>query len=106
VPLPRCRQLLLNLLLNAIEASPGGGAIAVQGSLEGAQVVLRIADGGSGFPAEILAGNVEEFFSTKSSGAGLGLSICRRIVQEAGGDLRLSNVSGGGAAAEVVLPVA
>lgn len=101
----RCRQLLLNLLLNAIEASPGGGTIGVQGSLDGGRVALRITDGGSGFPAEILAGSVEDFFSTKSSGAGLGLPICRRIVQEAGGQLRLSNVPGGGAAAEVVLPV-
>ena len=100
----RCRQLLLNLLLNAIEASPGGGTVGVHGSLNGQRVALRITDGGGGFPPVVLDGRSEEFFSTKSSGAGLGLSICRRIVQEAGGELRLSNPPAGGAAAEIVLP--
>jgi len=101
----RCRQLLLNLLLNAAEASPRGGVVRVSGEIEGGQTVLRVADSGAGFPAEVLAGSADEFFSTKSSGAGLGLSICRRIVAEAGGRLGLRNADGG-AVAEVALPVA
>jgi len=81
----RCRQLLLNLLVNAAEASPRGSGVAVGGAARSGSVIVRITDGGPGFPEEILPGREEEFFSTKATGAGLGLSICRRIVTEAGG---------------------
>lgn len=102
----RCRQLLLNLLLNAAEASPRGGTIRVEAAADAGQVTLRISDQGAGFPAAVLEGRTEEFYSTKTTGAGLGLSICRRIVQQAGGQLRLYNagVPAGGAVAEIVLP--
>ena len=65
--------------------------------------MVTIADNGPGFPQPVLAGQAEEFFSTKTAGAGLGLSICRRIVAEAGGELKLYNTEAG-AAAEVSLP--
>lgn len=100
----RCRQLLLNLLLNASEAGPRGGTIRITASAADGQVALTIADDGPGFPPAVLAGQTEEFFSTKSSGAGLGLSICRRIVEEAAGELALSNSPDGGAVAKVRLP--
>ena len=100
-----CRQLLLNLLLNAAEASPRGAAIRVTGRADAGSVILQITDSGPGFPKEVLEGLAEEFFSTKTSGAGLGLSICRRIVDEAGGRLKLYNTDTG-AVAEVTLPVA
>jgi len=101
----RCRQLLLNLLLNAAEASPRGGTIRVTGQAHPGRAVLKVADNGPGFPPQVLHGQAEEFFSTKASGAGLGLSICRRILRQAGGELKLRNV-GSGAVAEVRLPVA
>lgn len=100
----RCRQLLLNLLLNAAEAAPRGSAIRVAASTGDGNVVLRIADSGPGFPEPVLRGQAEEFFSTKAAGAGLGLSICRRIVGQAGGKLALHNADAG-AVAEVTLPV-
>ena len=100
----RCRQLLLNLLLNAAEASPRAGAIRVEGEVSQAGVTIRISDDGPGFPEDVLAERPEELFSTKSTGAGLGLSICRRIVAEAGGELRLYNTDRG-AVAEAVLPL-
>jgi len=99
----RCRQLLLNLLLNAAEASPTGGTIRINGE-GGERVAFRIADEGPGLPDDVLAESPEELFSTKSTGAGLGLSICRRIVTEAGGQLELYNTDTG-ATAEVRLPV-
>ncbi|MDY7010149.1 MAG: ATP-binding protein [Planctomycetota bacterium] len=98
-----CRQLLLNLLLNAAEASRHGDAIGVTAKADADEVILRISDSGPGFPKEVLEGQSEEFFSTKTSGAGLGLSICRRIIAEAGGRLKLYN-SDNGAVAEVILP--
>jgi len=100
----RCRQLFLNLLLNAIEASPRGGTVTVEGLAQADRVVIRILDDGPGFPQAVLAGQAEEFFSTKTTGAGLGLSICRRIVQEAAGRLSLYNTDRG-AVAEVTLPL-
>ncbi len=101
----RCRQLLLNLLLNAAEASPRGQTIRLAAWAGGGNVVIRIADSGPGFPLEVLQGREEEFFSTKAAGAGLGLSICRRIVAETRGRLELCNADGG-AVAEVTLPAA
>ena len=100
----RCRQLLLNLLLNAVEASPRGGAVRVSAEKADGEVTVRVADSGPGFPEAVASGQAEEFYSTKATGAGLGLSICRRIVAEAGGRMRLYNDRG--AVAEVVLPVA
>ena len=100
----RCRQMLLNLLLNAAEASPRGGSVCAAVTAADGRVRLEVADSGAGFPAEVLSGQTEEFYSTKSSGAGLGLSICRTIVQQAGGELRLANPPSGGALAEVTLP--
>jgi signal transduction histidine kinase len=100
----RCRQLLLNILLNAVEASPRGGAIAISARVEAQQVRLSVADQGKGFPDAVLTGQAEELFSTKSTGAGLGLSICRRIVEEARGALTLYNAASGGAVAEISLP--
>ena len=99
----RCRQLLLNLLLNAVEASPRGGTIRIAGQTLTDRVIVRIADAGNGFPPEVISGKADEFFSTKTSGAGLGLSICRRIVTQAKGQLNLYNTDKG-AVAEVVLP--
>ncbi len=99
-----CRQLLLNLLLNAAEASPRGAVICVTSRTDADGVILRISDSGPGFPKEVLQGHAEEFFSTKTTGAGLGLSICRRIVAEAGGRMKLYN-SDTGAVAEIILPV-
>lgn len=102
----RCRQLLLNLLLNALEAAPRDSAIRIDGVVAEGSVTLRIADRGPGFPPQVLQGQAEEFFSTKSTGAGLGLSICRKIIQQAGGELRLFNAPEGGAVAEVVVAAA
>ena len=101
----RCRQLLLNLLLNAAEASPRGAAISVTARADADRVVLTVADSGAGFPPQVLQGEGEELFSTKVSGAGLGLSICRQILRQAGGELKLRNEEGG-ARAEVALPAA
>lgn len=101
----RCRQLLLNLLLNAVEASAVGGIVRAEGRAGPDGVTICIRDEGPGFPQAVLQGRAEEFFSTKSSGAGLGLSICRRIVEEAGGRLSLYNTDAG-AVAEFTLPAA
>jgi signal transduction histidine kinase len=103
------RQLLFNLLANALEASPAGAAVFVEigrrTADNGARTVeLRVADTGPGLPAELGERIFEPFVSTKETGVGLGLSIARRVAEDHGGNLRGSNRLGGGAEFTAVLP--
>jgi signal transduction histidine kinase len=101
------RHVLVNLLSNAIAASPDGAAVEVRvgESEDGAHVEVR--DHGAGIPVERLAAIFEPFFTTKapSEGTGLGLSIARGIVEEHGGHLTARAAPGGGSVFEVVLPL-
>src|SRR5262249_31967998 len=107
------RQLLLNLLINALDAVPGGGRIwlrlerspesadgtaDVPGSRRAAEpwLVLHIGDNGPGLPAALSDRIFEPFTSTKQNGTGLGLSICKRIVDAHGGTITAANRRGGG----------
>lgn len=104
------RQLLINLILNAAEASPGGSEIAVRARCEragadgAATVVLEIADHGAGIAPEVLDKIWEAFFTTKPEGTGLGLAICRRIVEDHGGDIQVRSRPGEGTTATIRLP--
>nr|WP_274428181.1 ATP-binding protein [Acetonema longum] len=73
------RQLLLNLVRNAIEAMPAGGELTICTSSEGNQVTLAISDQGSGIPSHILDNLGMPFLTTKENGTGLGLPICYQI---------------------------
>jgi PAS domain S-box-containing protein len=105
------KQLLLNLLLNAIEAMPDGGRLAValrQLERDGEQwVVLKIEDTGSGIPDGFLEKIFDPFVTTKEQGSGLGLSICRGIIEAHRGRIMASNnPEGQGAIVTIQLPVA
>lgn len=100
------RQALLNLLRNAREAMPGGGAIDVVVRAEGMSVVVRVEDRGGGIPEEIRARVFDPFFSTKGEGTGLGLAITRQIVVAHGGSVRAEPREGGGTSFRVALPIA
>jgi signal transduction histidine kinase len=115
------RQVLLNLMLNALEASSEGDVVLVRmdaalsedhDSRAGeagngpAWMTIELADRGCGLPAEIGERIFEPFVSTKEGGTGLGLPICRRIVEDHGGDIRARNREGGGAVFTIRLPVA
>jgi signal transduction histidine kinase len=110
LPEDALRQLLLNLLLNATEVTPRDGQIRIYAdwSPESANhVELRIEDDGPGLdPA--LANNVfEPFWTTRQeSPGGLGLAICKRIVDEAGGQIEVESEPTGGACFRIVLPIA
>ncbi len=97
-------QVLLNLLLNACEAQPDGGEIAVGSSLEGGAVSVEVADRGPGLPSGAENRVFEPFYSTKSS-TGLGLSISSTIVRQHGGTLEAWNRPGGGAVFRLSLPL-
>jgi signal transduction histidine kinase len=94
----KLRQLFLNLFTNSIEAVPGGGAIAVELAVDGERdaVEVTITDNGSGIPPETMSRIYDPFFSTKKSrrNAGLGLSICQRIVELHGGVISCASEPG------------
>ena len=101
------RQVLLNLLLNGLDAMPSGGVIEVNlnevsGRSRGYH--LTVADNGDGLPPEPLERLFEPFFSTKETGLGLGLAMCRRIVESHGGKIQASRRNGGGTEFTVWLP--
>ncbi|MBK9064425.1 MAG: PAS domain-containing protein [Acidobacteria bacterium] len=101
-------QVVLNLLLNAFDAMPGGGALRIEVRPAGHGVALRVHDTGSGMDRTTLGRCFEPLFTTKApgKGTGLGLSISRDIVHEAGGELELHSTAGQGTTAVVSLPAA
>jgi two-component system NtrC family sensor kinase len=98
-------QLFLNLLANARDAMPAGGQLLVRAQRSGDKVEIAIQDSGCGISPEHLSRIEEPFFTTKHSGNGLGLSICRSIIWEMHGDLKISSQEGVGTEVRVVLPM-
>ncbi len=97
-------QLLINLILNAAQASRDGGDVVVSAAANGRHTSIVVRDHGSGMPPDVLRRAVEPFFTTKTQGTGLGLSICRRIVDSHGGRMRIESVQGAGTTVTVDLP--
>jgi len=92
------RQVLLNLLINAIDATFPGGRVVLSAKRVGDSVDIIVSDEGPGVPTELRSEIFEPFFSSRSDNAGgLGLAITRRIIQDAGGEIRVSNRDAGGA---------
>lgn len=100
------RQVLLNLLINAIDAQPNGGEIVVRvGPAEGRQAMIEVADRGAGIDPDIQERLFEPFISSKETGIGLGLAVSQRIVDSHGGRITAQNRPGGGATFQVFLPL-
>jgi signal transduction histidine kinase len=100
-------QVLVNLLVNGIEALPDGGELRVEvgrdeQSSDSCRVV--ISDSGPGIPADVLPRLFDPFVTTKKDGTGLGLAISRRIIDEHAGTIEAENCAGGGARFTVRLP--
>ncbi|HET6880830.1 MAG TPA: ATP-binding protein [Pirellulales bacterium] len=113
------RQVLLNLLFNAFDALPGGGVVGVDIALAARRpglmpadndgqaddgYMIRVADNGEGLPGALGDRIFEPFISTKETGTGLGLPICRRIIEAHGGQITATNGSQGGAEFIIWLP--
>lgn len=98
------RQLLLNLLGNALEVVPAEGKIIVETGSTGNGAFIRVSDTGPGIPAEDIPYLFEPFFTRKSAGTGLGLSIVQRIVEEHQGNIRVESEIGAGTVFTVELP--
>jgi signal transduction histidine kinase len=90
-------QILLNLCLNAFQASPPGSTVRLEASHEGERVVIRVSDAGDGVPHDRREEIFRPFFTTKDEGTGVGLSESRRMAEELGGELTLATGVDGGA---------
>ncbi len=97
-------QITLNLVTNARDAMPDGGVLAIAAEAAGGGVRLVIRDTGVGMTPEQLVQIQEAFYTTKSGGSGLGLSICRSLVWEMGGSMRFDSAPGRGTTVTVTLP--
>lgn len=98
-------QVALNLVANAVQASPPGSPVTVRTAVEGEDAVLEVADAGPGIPPDDLPMVWTPFFSRRSGGTGLGLPIVRRIVEAHGGTVALLSRPGEGTRAAVRLPL-
>jgi two-component system, LuxR family, sensor histidine kinase DctS len=103
-------QVLLNLVLNSLQAAQHLGAprrvVQIEAAHDGDMLVVRVADRGPGVSPEVEAQLFEPFFTSKADGLGLGLNICRTIIEGHGGHLGHENRAGGGAVFFFTLPVA
>jgi signal transduction histidine kinase len=100
------RDALANLLLNALQATPAGGRVAIDSICDGESIQFAVSDSGPGIAAELQARIWEPFFTTRQRGTGLGLAIVRKRMEEAGGTARLApSRNGKGARFELRLPV-
>lgn len=96
-----------NLMVNAIQACSTGQTINLYARLEdaGRRFVLNVVDNGPGMPAEVYARCTELFFTTKRNGSGIGLALCRRAAEEAGGELTIESVAGFGTSVTLSVPL-
>jgi two-component system sensor histidine kinase HydH len=97
-------QVLLNLMINAIEASPNGETVILSAEAEDGKVVLRVIDRGHGVPPAHIDRLFDPFFTTKEHGTGLGLPVAHQIMTQMGGTIVAQRGSGKGMMFSVVLP--
>jgi hypothetical protein len=109
IDLKQIQQVILNIALNAVQAMVEGGMLTVvtdQILIDGrAWVRIRIADSGPGITPEVRAKIFTPFFTTKTQGTGLGLPICRQLMENNGGSLTVESELGKGTEFSLLLPV-
>ena len=101
------REVLMNLVLNAIDAMPGGGRLGVRTWADGQGVHCDVSDSGAGMPEEVRQRALDPFFTTKGpKSTGLGLSVTYGIIQRHNGKLEIDSAPGRGTTVHVTLPAA
>lgn len=98
------KQVMVNLLTNAVQAMPAGGVVTLSARLDGDMATLTVADEGEGIPEGELDKIFDPFHTGRENGTGLGLTIVHRIVDEHGGRIRVSSEVGAGTTFTVSLP--
>jgi len=102
----RLKEALLNLALNALEATPPGGRVELGADAGDAGAVITVRDSGRGMPASVLARVGTPFFTTREAGTGLGVVLARTVVRQHGGRLEYESHPGQGTVARIILPPA
>jgi len=98
-------QAVVNVLINAVEATPPGGHVDIETRRVGDALLIEVADSGRGIAPGDLEHVFKPFFTTRHTGTGLGLSITREIVQRHGGSVTLESTEGAGTTARITLPL-
>jgi two-component system sensor histidine kinase HydH len=101
---PRMEQVILNLFVNAVQASPAGQAVRVRTFMKRNRVILEVSDSGSGIKDEKFERVFQPFFSTKKGGTGLGLAIAKKIVEVQGGQIGFHANPGKGVTFTIAFP--
>ncbi|MBI2159056.1 MAG: hypothetical protein HYU25_01475 [Candidatus Rokubacteria bacterium] len=99
------KQVLLNLMLNAVQAMTSGGTLSLGAAAARDAVTITVADTGPGIAPDVLPRVFDPYFTTKPGGLGLGLPIARRIVEAHGGALTVESAPGRGSRFSVTLPL-
>jgi signal transduction histidine kinase len=97
-------QVLLNLMLNGLQAMPHGGTLTLEAKTSNSNFLIAVTDTGTGIAPENLSRIFEPYFTTNAQGSGLGLAISRRIIEAHGGTITVSNQAGGGCRFQITLP--
>lgn len=113
--LPKCRvnageisQVLINLILNAIDAMPSGGNLTITTVSDDKNVIVKVADTGKGIPPDVLESLFQPFMSFREQGGGLGMGLymSQNIIRQHGGSLEVESPPGRGAVFTITLPIA
>jgi PAS domain S-box-containing protein len=99
------RQMLINLVKNAMAAMPDGGSIHMSTKCADDNIHISVDDTGVGIPEDMIHKIFEPYFTTKVDGTGLGLTMAYKVVKEHGGDIRVQSESGKGTCFTITLPV-
>ncbi len=99
------KQALLNIIKNAMNAIKDSGTIEVGAKIDSNNVVVSIKDTGVGIPEEALGKIFEPYYTTKSGGTGLGLTVVYKIMKEHQGDIQVHSVVGTGTTVRLIFPI-
>lgn len=97
-------QIIINLLTNSLEASENGGLVIINTYFDYTNAVLKVSDSGRGMTEEVKVKIFDDFFTTKSVGTGIGLSVCKQLVDEANGTIEIESTPNVGTNVIVKLP--
>lgn len=98
------QQVFGNLVVNACQAMPEGGALSLSARAKGKEIAIAVADTGTGIPPENMGKLFEPLFTTKAKGIGLGLAVSRKLVEANGGRIQVQSTLGAGTTFTVYLP--
>jgi signal transduction histidine kinase len=101
----KIKQVIINLLLNAMAAQPSDGEIEISTEKNGDQVCMCVSDNGTGIPPSDLERVFEPFFTTKLEGTGLGLANSKRIIDQHSGEMRIESILGQGTKVTIEIPI-